>query len=76
MIAKAKNIGDFLKERGVPLLAAALQFPHRHPAVTTVIVGPRNREELETNIENFEYKLPDNLWSELEDAGLIAKLAI
>jgi D-threo-aldose 1-dehydrogenase len=60
----------------VPLLAAALQFPHRHPAVTTVIVGPRNREELETNIENFEHKLPDNLWTELEDAGLIEKLAI
>jgi D-threo-aldose 1-dehydrogenase len=44
--------------------------------VTTVIVGPRNREELETNIENFEHKLPDNLWTELEDAGLIEKLAI
>ncbi|MEY4035329.1 MAG: hypothetical protein RLZZ311_506, partial [Actinomycetota bacterium] len=76
IIARAKKIGDFLKERDVPLLAAALQFPHRHPAVTTVIVGPRNREELETNIENFEHKLPDNLWTELEDAGLIEKLAI
>jgi D-threo-aldose 1-dehydrogenase len=76
IIAKAKNICDFLKERDVPLMAAALQFPHRHPAVTSVIIGPRNREELEANIENFEHKLPDNLWSELEDAGLIAKLAI
>ena len=76
IIAKAKRICDFLKERDVPLLAAALQFPHRHPAVTTVIVGPRNRAELETNIEHFEYKLPDTLWTELEDAGLVEKLAI
>jgi D-threo-aldose 1-dehydrogenase len=76
IIARAKAICDFLKERDVPLLAAALQFPHRHPAVTTVIVGPRNRAELETNIENFEHKLPDNLWTELEDAGLVEKLAI
>jgi D-threo-aldose 1-dehydrogenase len=57
-------------------MAAALQFPHRHPAVTSVIIGPRNREELEANIENFEHKLPDNLWTELEDAGLVAKLAL
>jgi len=76
IIAKAKKIGDFLKERDVPLMAAALQFPHRHPAVTSVIIGPRNREELEANIENFEHKLPDNLWAELEDAGLVEKLAI
>jgi D-threo-aldose 1-dehydrogenase len=76
IIAKAKKIGDFLKERDVPLMAAALQFPHRHPAVTSVIIGPRNREELEANIENFEHKLPDNLWTELEDAGLVAKLAV
>jgi len=76
IIAKAKKIGDFLKERDVPLMAAALQFPHRHPAVTSVIIGPRNREELKANIENFEHKLPDNLWSELEDAGLVEKLAI
>jgi len=76
IIAKAKKIGDFLKERDVPLMAAALQFPHRHPAVTSVIIGPRNREELKANIENFEHKLPDNLWAELEDAGLVEKLAI
>ena len=76
IIARAKAIGDFMKERNVPLLAAALQFPHRHPAVTTVIVGPRNRAELETNIENFEYQLPEGLWDELEDTGLIEKLAI
>lgn len=76
IIAKAKRICDFLKERDVPLLAAALQYPLRHPAVTTVIVGPRNRGELETNIENFEYKLPEGLWNDLEEAGLVEKLAI
>jgi D-threo-aldose 1-dehydrogenase len=76
IIAKAKKIGDFLKARDVPLMAAALQFPHRHPAVTSVIIGPRNREELAANIENFEHKLPNNLWAELEDAGLVEKLAI
>jgi D-threo-aldose 1-dehydrogenase len=76
IIARAKAIGDFMTERNVPLLAAALQFPHRHPAVTTVIVGPRNRAELETNIENFEYQLPEGLWDELEDTGLIEKLAL
>ena len=33
IIQRAAKIGEFLKVRGIPLIAAALQFPLRHPAV-------------------------------------------
>ena len=39
IIKKAQDIGAFLKKLGIPLTAAALQFPLRHPAVTSVLTG-------------------------------------
>jgi D-threo-aldose 1-dehydrogenase len=40
IVAKAKASGAVCERHGVPLLAAALQFPLAHPAVATVIRGP------------------------------------
>jgi D-threo-aldose 1-dehydrogenase len=74
IIARAAKIGNFLKERGIPLVAAALQFPLRHPAVTSVLTGPRTAAELRSNAEDFDRLIPDTIWSELEDAGLIEKI--
>lgn len=76
IIARAAKIGDFLKERGVPLIAAALQFPLRHPAVTSVLTGPRTGAELRSNAKDFDRALPAGIWAELEDANLIEKLAV
>ena len=50
---------------GVPLVAAALQFPLRHPAVTSIVVGVRSVAELDENIAAFNTPLPDGLWDEL-----------
>ena len=74
IIARAQKIGAFLKERGVPLIAAAMQFPLRHPAVTSVLTGPRTAAELQSNAADFDLTLPENLWSELEDANLIKRI--
>ena len=74
IILRAQKIGEFLKKRNISLLAAALQFPLRHPAVTSVLTGPRNINELEENIAAFNYQLPENIWNELEDANLIERI--
>jgi D-threo-aldose 1-dehydrogenase len=74
IIAKAQKIGAFLKERGIPLTAVALQFPLRHPAVTSVLTGSRNSVELLSNIADFDRELPADIWTELEDANLIERL--
>ena len=74
IIAKAQKIGAFLKEQGISLTAAALQFPLRHPAVTSVLTGSRNSGELLSNIKDFDTQLPENIWKELEDAQLIERL--
>jgi len=74
IIKKAQDIGAFLNERDIPLTAAALQFPLRHAAVTSVLTGSRSSAELRSNIADFDRALPENIWTELEDAGLIERL--
>jgi len=58
IISRAARIGNFLKERNIPLISAALQFPLRHPAVTSVLTGPRNVKELLSNVDDFNRELP------------------
>jgi D-threo-aldose 1-dehydrogenase len=74
IIARAKKICDFLKERNVPLIAAAVQFPMRHPAVTSVVTGPRNVSELQTYMDGFDFPIPESVWVDLENSGLVERL--
>jgi D-threo-aldose 1-dehydrogenase len=52
-------------QHGVPLAAAAVQFPSRHPAVAWVLAGCRTPAEVEEDVRLFELQLPDDFWHEL-----------
>jgi D-threo-aldose 1-dehydrogenase len=56
---------------GVPLAAAALQFPLHHPAVASVVVGHEQASEVARNLALLELPIPTALWSELKDQALI-----
>ena len=56
---------------GVPLPAAALQFPLAHPAVAAIIPGPRISSEFTENLELLRWKIPAALWDELRHEGLM-----
>ena len=71
IIAKAQKIRDLLATFNVSLTAAAIQFPLRHPAVTTVLTGSRSPKELLANIADFDSEVPQEAWAALEAAGLI-----
>ena len=76
IVARAKKICDFLKERNVPLIAAAVQFPMRHPAVTAVVTGPRNVSELQTYVDSFDFPIPESVWVDLENSGLVERMKV
>jgi D-threo-aldose 1-dehydrogenase len=42
-----------------------MQFPARHPAVETVLVGARSAQEVRANADAFEFPVPSQLWDEL-----------
>lgn len=67
---------DFVCRRyGVPLQAAALQFPLAHPAVVSCIPGGQDLAQLRQNLGWFAAPLPDALWLALLRAGLIDERA-
>ena len=64
-IAKALALKELCESHGVPLRAAAIQFPFRHPAISCVIVGVRTPDEVDDAVEMFRHPIPDDLWAAL-----------
>jgi D-threo-aldose 1-dehydrogenase len=56
---------------GVPLQAAALQFPLGHPAVAAVVPGAVSAREVEHNIAVMRHTIPAAFWAELKDRKLL-----
>jgi len=69
--ARARAIGAVCDRHGVPLPAAALQFPLAHPAVASVIPGPRSAAEFTENLGLMRMAIPAELWAELKHEGLL-----
>ena len=70
-LAKVGAIEAVCRRHGVPLAAAALQFPLHHPLVASVIPGGFQPEHVLTNVDHMRHPVPDALWAELKQAGLI-----
>lgn len=70
-LERARRIEAVCKGFGVPLAAAALQFPLHHPLVTSVIPGAFQPEHVIHNIAHMRHDIPDALWVELKRQGLI-----
>ena len=71
LIRKAQRIQAVCGRHGIPLMAAAIQFPLRHPVVASVLTGARSVAEIEQNVEMFTMPIPDALWEELRSESLI-----
>jgi D-threo-aldose 1-dehydrogenase len=71
LVERANRIADVCERHGCTLPQAAVQFPLAHPAVATVCLGARSPEQVERNAALFDQPVPDELWRELADAGLL-----
>jgi D-threo-aldose 1-dehydrogenase len=71
ILNRVDAIREVCDSHGVPLIAAALQFPLAHPAVAAILPGPRSAGECELNAELLRYPIPPALWTDLRDAGLL-----
>ena len=66
VLARATRLESLCADAGVPLAAAALQFPLRHPAVKRVVVGAVHPSQVEDNLRLLDTPIPPSLWHELE----------
>jgi D-threo-aldose 1-dehydrogenase len=71
IVERVNVIRAVCDRHGVPLPAAALQFPLAHPAVAAIIPGPRDPAEFDANLELLRHPIPPALWQELKDAKLL-----
>jgi D-threo-aldose 1-dehydrogenase len=65
VLARVESLRETCTRRNVPLPAAAVQFPLRHPAVVSVLVGCRTPQEVEEDVRLSQLQLPQSLWDEL-----------
>ena len=73
LLDRVRRIEKVCETHGVPLAAAAVQFPLGHPAVASVLVGVRSMAEVEKDVELFQWPIPDELWERLKADGLLPR---
>ena len=72
VIKRVADLNATCAEFGVPLGAAALQFPLAHKAVCNVLPGPKSPAELDGILNWWNTKIPDALWNALADRKFVA----
>ncbi len=71
VVARVARIERVCDEFGVPLRAAALQFPRAHPAVACVVAGARSAAEIADSLAHARHPIPDAFWRALRERGLV-----
>jgi len=71
VLGKARAVADVCARHGVPLRAAALQFPAGHPSVVSVVIGARSPDEVDDAVAMATWDIPGALWHDLVAAGLL-----
>jgi D-threo-aldose 1-dehydrogenase len=71
LIARARELAIVCERHGTTLPEAAIAFALLHPAVSSVAIGMRSAEQVESNIGRYQHVIPTEMWTELVDSELI-----
>ncbi|MFI5410607.1 aldo/keto reductase [Kaistia sp. UC242_56] len=71
ILDRVRRIEAVAARHGVPLAAAALQFPLGFQAVASVLNGPSRVGEIEQNLRHFRHPIPSDFWLELRAEKLL-----
>jgi D-threo-aldose 1-dehydrogenase len=71
VMEKVRKIEAICSSHNVPLATAALHFPLFHPSISCVIPGARTAGEIDRSYETYSKVIPDSLWADLKQEGLI-----
>ena len=72
ILERVRQIEAVCARHGVPLPAAALQFPLGHAGVASVIPGASRPAQVERNVAAFRHPIPADLWAELKAEQLLS----
>lgn len=71
LLDRALALRTLCETFGVPLRAAALQFPLGHPAVAGVLLGARSAAEVTDATAMISHPVPEEMWLALRAQGLL-----
>jgi D-threo-aldose 1-dehydrogenase len=71
ILGRVGRIEAVCQRHGVPMIAAALQFPLHHPAVVSAIPGGQSAAQVRGNLDVLRTEVPAGLWEELKAEGLM-----
>jgi D-threo-aldose 1-dehydrogenase len=71
VVDRVRRIEAVCDTHGVPLAAAALQFPLGHPLVASVIPGLDSSARVEQVTALYQHKIPAALWADLKSKSLL-----
>lgn len=66
VLAQARRMAAVCDRVGVPLPAAALQFPLRESVVASVVCGIRTAAHVDSSVDRFDVPIDDGLWEALD----------
>ena len=73
IVKRVRSIAEICSRHGVPLQAAAAQFPFGHPAIKTVVLGMMKAQQVRQNLDWIETPIPSELWDELKHEKLLPR---
>ena len=71
VVDRVRRLEAHCEQHGVPLAAAALQFPLAHSQVVSVIPGLGSPRHIERTLALYKTSIPDSLWHALKKDGLL-----
>lgn len=71
IIAKVEALEAICDRHGIALPEAALQFAAAHPAISCILQGCKNVDEVRQNATAAARPIPADLWQEMKHEGLI-----
>lgn len=71
ILSQVKQIEAICNSFNTPMQAVAIQFPLKHPAISSVVVGSAMPHYMRENVRYLNYTIPAGVWSALKSAGII-----
>ncbi len=70
-VERVGAVEDLCARHGVPLRAAALQFPFAHPAVELVLLGAQDRTQWDDGVAMLGHRIAPAFWHDLRARALV-----
>jgi D-threo-aldose 1-dehydrogenase len=71
IVKRVAALEAFCKDHKIPIGAAALQFALTHPAICSVLTGPKSPAELQSTLAWWNVSIPTSFWHDLVAAKLV-----